>query len=95
MADDDRETAPAVIQSGALSVKQTTPRPPRVFGAKPGAVSGTVDLVARSAGHRAAYEWESSSDTGKTWAVGEDDWSQPVSIIVRWAVFPETTSREQ
>ncbi len=42
-------------------------RTPRVFAARPGAVSGTVNLVAASAGHRASYEWQYSTDSGKTW----------------------------
>ena len=40
---------------------------PRVFAAKAGALSGTANLVAASAGRRASYEWEYSTDGGKTW----------------------------
>jgi len=42
-------------------------RAPRVFAAKAGAFSGAVQLVAPSAGHRASYEWQYSTDGGKTW----------------------------
>jgi hypothetical protein len=41
-------------------------RPPRVFAALAGATSGTVKIVAPSAGHRSSYDWQSSPD-GKTW----------------------------
>ena len=44
-------------------------RAPRVFGAKPGTVTGQVKLVATSAARRASYEWETSIDAGKTWQV--------------------------
>jgi hypothetical protein len=42
-------------------------RGPRVFAARPGTLSGQVKLVAPSAGRRSSYEWESSTDGGKTW----------------------------
>ena len=42
-------------------------RSPRVFGAKPGTITGTAKLVTASAGHRASYEWEYSTDGGKAW----------------------------
>jgi len=49
-----------------MAVKKTAVRPPRVFAALAGANSGTVKIVAPSAGHRASYDWQSSPD-GKTW----------------------------
>jgi len=67
-ADANRELAPALIQSVGMSVKKAAVRPKRVFGAKQGAVSGSIELVAASAGHRASYEWENSTD-GKTWNI--------------------------
>jgi hypothetical protein len=39
----------------------------RVFAAKPAAVSGSVILHAVSAARRASYEWQYSTDGGKTW----------------------------
>ena len=66
-ADANVETAAAVIQSTGLTVKKHAVKPPRVFAAKAGAVSGSVNLVAHSAAHRASYEWQYSTDTGKTW----------------------------
>jgi hypothetical protein len=35
--------------------------------AKQGTTSGTVKLAAKAAGPRASYEWEWSTDGGKTW----------------------------
>ena len=43
------------------------PRKPRVFAAIQGSVSGPVKLVAPVAGPRAAYDWQWSTDGGKTW----------------------------
>ena len=36
--------------------------------AKYGVVSGTIHVIAQSAGPRACYEWQYSLDAGKTWA---------------------------
>jgi hypothetical protein len=69
MADADIETASETIQAAGFSVKPVTIRAKRVFGVKQGAVTGSVDLLAPSAGHRSSYEWESSADGGKTWQV--------------------------
>jgi hypothetical protein len=66
IADQNGEQGPAIIQSAGMSVKKTGTRPPRVFAALAGANSGTVKLVAPSAGHRVSYEWQYSTD-GKTW----------------------------
>ena len=66
IADQNGENAPSIIKSAGLAVKKTATRPPRVFAALPGAISGTVKIVAPSAGHRSSYDWQSSPD-GKTW----------------------------
>jgi hypothetical protein len=66
-ADADPENSAAIIQSAGMDVKKTPVHKPRVFAATQGAVSGTVKLVTASAGHRASYDWESSTDGGKTW----------------------------
>jgi hypothetical protein len=68
-ADANREQAPALIQGVGMIVKKAAVRPKRVFDAKQGAVSGSIHLVAASAGHRASYEWELSTDGGKTWVI--------------------------
>jgi hypothetical protein len=66
-ADANHETSASVIQSTGLAVKKPAVRPPRVFAAKPGAVSGSVNLVTHRAAARASYEWQYSTDGGKTW----------------------------
>jgi hypothetical protein len=113
VADDSANTSASVIQSAGIAVKKTAVRPPRVFAAMPGAVSGSATLVAKAAARRASYEWQYSTDAGKTWLaapttlqskttiaglvpgamvmfrsrpvtkVGEGDWSQPTSLIVK------------
>jgi len=66
-ADANVETATSVIQSAGMAVKKPALRAPRVFAAKPGAVSGSVNLVTHRAALRASYEWQYSTDSGKTW----------------------------
>ncbi|HEX8790390.1 MAG TPA: hypothetical protein VF765_05515 [Polyangiaceae bacterium] len=67
VADTDLETAATVIQSAGIAVKKVPAPKPRTFDAAQGAVSGTAKLVAASAGRRGAYEWQYSTDGGKTW----------------------------
>jgi hypothetical protein len=67
VADGDATNAPALIQGAAMSVKRTPVRQKQTFSVKSGAVTGSVKLVAQLAGPRAAYDWESSADQGKTW----------------------------
>ena len=66
IADQNGENAPSIIKSAGLAVKKTATRKPRVFAALAGAVSGTVKIVAPSAGARSSYDWQYSTD-GKTW----------------------------
>ncbi|HEX8791494.1 MAG TPA: hypothetical protein VF765_11130 [Polyangiaceae bacterium] len=66
VAETNEENAPAIIQSAGIAVKKTATRKPRVFAALAGAVSGTVKIVAPSAGRRVSYAWQYSTD-GKTW----------------------------
>ncbi len=66
VVDGNEENAPAMIQSSGMAVKKVATRKPRVFAALAGAISGTVKLVAPSAGHRVSYAWQYSTD-GKTW----------------------------
>ncbi len=62
-----RRTAPPSSRGDAgVNVRKPAVRAPR-FEAKAGAVSGSVKLVAASAARRASYEWQYSSDGGKTW----------------------------
>jgi hypothetical protein len=64
--DANREHAPALAHSVAMSVRKPSIRRARAFGAKRGELPGTVDLVT-VAGHHVAYEWQFSVDGGKTW----------------------------
>jgi hypothetical protein len=67
VADGHTEGAAAIVESAGMHVKRSGARPPRVFAASRGAVSGSVKLVAPSAGKYASYEWAISYDGGKTW----------------------------
>ncbi|HTQ47078.1 MAG TPA: fibronectin type III domain-containing protein [Polyangiaceae bacterium] len=66
-ADANAENATSIIESAGVAVRKEPVRRPRVFAAKPGANSGTVELVTAAAGRRASYEWQFSTDGGKTW----------------------------
>lgn len=67
IADATPESAPSIIESAGLAIKKTPVHAPRVFSAKPGPVSGAVKLTAPTAGPRAAYLWQYSTDAGKSW----------------------------
>jgi len=67
VADAHVENGASIIQSAAIAVKKPAARGPRVFAAKQGTVTGQVHLTAQSAARRASYEWEYSTDGGKTW----------------------------
>jgi hypothetical protein len=69
VADADVDTSATVIRSAGMAVKKVTPRKPTIFAASQGAVSGTAKLVAPPAGRRSSYEWQYSTDGGKTWLV--------------------------
>jgi hypothetical protein len=79
-ADANVENGASIIESAGFSVRKTAVRAPRVFDAKPGLTSGTAKLVAKSAGPHSSYEWQSSSDGGKTWTAA------PVTIQARTTV---------
>ena len=63
---DGRAKDGAAIESAGMAVKKTADRPPRIFAALAGPASGTVTLIAPSAGGRASYNWQYSLD-GETW----------------------------
>jgi hypothetical protein len=69
VADADFETAATVIKSAGIAVKKVPAPKPRTFVAEQGAISGSAKLVAASAGRRASYEWQYSTDGGKTWVI--------------------------
>jgi hypothetical protein len=80
-ADANPETAAALIESAGLSVKKATLPKKRVFAVTPGAVSGAVKLVAASAARRASYEWQYSSDGGKTWVAAPATLQAKTTVI--------------
>ena len=67
VADADEANGPAIIESAGVAVRKRATRRARVFAAKQGRTSGVATVVAASAGHAAAYEWQYSTDGGKTW----------------------------
>jgi len=69
VADANAPTAPSIIQGAGMAVRKTPARAPRVFAVTPGSVSGSVKIVAAAAAHRAGYEWQYSTDGGKTWTL--------------------------
>jgi hypothetical protein len=66
-ADADAANAGSIIQGSGVAVRKTPTRRARAFAAKPGPVSGVAKVVAEAAARRAAYEWQYSTDGGKTW----------------------------
>jgi hypothetical protein len=67
VADLNVENGASIIQSAGLAVRKSPTRAAPSFHVKQGAVSGEAKVVAPSAGHRSSYEWEYSTDGGKTW----------------------------
>jgi hypothetical protein len=67
VADADADNSANIIQGAGFTVKKTAVHKPRTFELTQGAVSGSAKVVCPTAGHRASYDWEYSSDGGKTW----------------------------
>src|SRR5271166_3723758 len=80
VADADMENGAALIQSAGMNVKKTAVRAPRVFAITQGPVSGTVKVVAAKAADRAAYDWEWSTDGGKTWQLAPSTMQAKTSL---------------
>jgi hypothetical protein len=80
VANANPETATSVIQSAGLAVRRPSVPGKRVFAAKDGRVSGSVNLVTVATAKRASYDWQSSTDGGKTWA------SAPSTLQAKTAV---------
>ena len=66
-ANADPEKAVEIITSAGLMTRKPTTRRKAPFAVKQGPTTGTVQLVAKAAAVRASYEWQWSSDGGKTW----------------------------
>jgi hypothetical protein len=61
--------AAALIESAGMTVRKVTLHDKAQLGVKQGSVSGTVVLMAKAAGKRAAYDSQYSTDQ-KTWTSG-------------------------
>jgi predicted phage tail protein len=67
VADATPESGAAIIQSAGLAVRKITAPGKRAFAARAGALAGSAIVTAAVAGPRSAYEWQYSTDGGKTW----------------------------
>ncbi|HEY3816009.1 MAG TPA: hypothetical protein VGL81_02505 [Polyangiaceae bacterium] len=67
VADATPENGAAIIESAGLTVRKITARGKRTFAARTGPLSGSAIVTAANAGPRASYEWQYSTDGGKTW----------------------------
>jgi hypothetical protein len=67
VADADPGNAAAIIESAGVAIRKTPARPAQVLAAKPGRISGQATVTAPIAARRASYEWQYSTDGGKTW----------------------------
>ena len=67
VADATPETGAAIIESAGLAVRKIPTRGKQDFVARQGALSGSAIVTAVSAGPRSSYEWQYSTDGGKTW----------------------------
>jgi hypothetical protein len=81
VADADVETATTVIQSAGIAVKKVPANRPRVFVAEQGAASGSAKLIAASAGRRASYEWQYSTDGAKTWLMAPSTIQAKTTVV--------------
>jgi len=56
----------AIIESAGMTIRKVTPHSKPSIAAKPGSVTGTVNLAAKAPAKKAAYVWQYSTDQ-KTW----------------------------
>jgi hypothetical protein len=87
-ADASPENGPSIIQSAGMTLRKTPVRKPLGFHAKLGSVSGTVKVVAPAAARRASYEWQYSTDGGKTWVTMPSTLQSRTSLS---GLTPQTT----
>jgi hypothetical protein len=67
IADATPENGAAIIESAGLAVRRIPTPQKRPFAVKQGALSGSAVVTALAAGPRSSYEWQYSTDGGKTW----------------------------
>jgi hypothetical protein len=80
VADANPDGAHALIPSAGMSVKRPAVQTKPPFAVKPGRVSGSVVLAVRSAGDRAAYAWQWSTDGGVTW--DDAPWTMQAKTVI-------------
>jgi len=66
-ADADPANAMSIIEGAGMAVRKTPTHRARAFVAKQGPVSGVATVVAQVTARRASYDWQYSTDGGKTW----------------------------
>jgi hypothetical protein len=69
VVDADTAHAAEIAQACAMSLKKAPKRQKAQLAAKMTTTPGVAKLVAKAVKRGAAYEWEMSSDGGKTWVV--------------------------
>jgi hypothetical protein len=67
IADADPENAAAIIQSAGMGVRKIPLRAKRAFNVLQGRVTGSVEVTAPVVAAHASYDWQWSTDGGKTW----------------------------
>jgi hypothetical protein len=67
VADATPENGASIIESAGLTVRKISTPGKRSFAARPGALSGSAIVTAVAAGPRSSYQWQYSTDGGKTW----------------------------
>jgi hypothetical protein len=80
VADATPEDGATIIESAGLAVRKIPVRAARVFSAKLGPVTGSAKLTAAISARRASYEWQFSTDGGKTWV------SAPASLQAKTTI---------
>jgi len=79
-ADASPDNGEAIITSTSLTVRKTAARSKAPFTIVQGPISGSAHLSVKSAGPRAAYDWEWSGDGGKTWTQAPSTTAAKTSI---------------
>jgi hypothetical protein len=67
VSDLDPANSAAIIQSAGFAVRKVPAHRARVFAVTQGAMTGSVKVVAPIGAKRASYDWQWSTDGGKTW----------------------------
>jgi hypothetical protein len=81
VADADPSNALAIAHSAGMDLRKTKSSSKNDLNAKPGKLSGSITVSARVAGLRAAHDWQTSTDGGKTWI------SAPTSLQAKTTII--------